>query len=99
MAGDMQNILNETIQRIKELKVGEKLNEAGMPTGDHATILEQKIEVEITNFETLMSNYIANNYTAFQAQQSSDFSDCVDAADTAFDLIYIDTTPTPDIGV
>lgn len=68
MAGDMQNILNETIQRIKELKVGEKLNEAGMPTGDHATILEQKIEVEITNFETLMSNYIANNYTAFQAQ-------------------------------
>jgi hypothetical protein len=42
--GDLQNIVNETIHRIKELKVGEVLNESGLPTEEHATILKQKIE-------------------------------------------------------
>jgi hypothetical protein len=42
--GELQNTLNETIHRIKELKVGEVLNESGLPTEEHATILKQKIE-------------------------------------------------------
>lgn len=65
MAGDMQNILNETIQRIKELKVGEKLNEAGMPTGEHSTILEQRITDEIEDFELLMADYIDDHYLEY----------------------------------
>jgi hypothetical protein len=44
------------------MKVGEVLNEAGMPTQEHATILEQKIETTIEEFEADMETYITDNY-------------------------------------
>jgi hypothetical protein len=40
LKGSLQNRLNETIHRIKELKVGGVLNEAGMPTEEHKRALE-----------------------------------------------------------
>jgi hypothetical protein len=40
LKGTLQNTLNETIQRIKELKVGGVLNEAGMPTEEHKRALD-----------------------------------------------------------
>ena len=63
LQGDLQNILNETIIRIKELKVGEVLNESGLPTEEHATILRQKIEQEIADFEAAMLTYVEDEYT------------------------------------
>ena len=32
LKGELQNMLNETIQALKELKAGQELNEAGLPT-------------------------------------------------------------------
>jgi hypothetical protein len=40
LKGSLQNILNETIQRIKEMKVGGVLNAAGMPTEEHKRNLD-----------------------------------------------------------
>ena len=38
--GELQNLLNETIIEVKELKVGAVLNESGLPTEEHAKALK-----------------------------------------------------------
>ena len=99
LQGSLQNILNETIIRIKELKVGEVLNESGLPTEEHATILKQKIEQEITDFETTMATYVADNYDPTVVAEMTNFTNCRTAAEAAWDAAWMDATPVPPIGV
>ena len=49
--GKLQVVTNETIQRIKELKVEEILNESGMPTENHNSQLTTMISNELTSYE------------------------------------------------
>ena len=70
-----------------------------MPTQEHATILEQKIETTIEEFEADMETYIANNYMQTQTDQMGNFTTCLEGAETAFTLSWVDTNTTPSIGV
>ena len=90
LKGSLQNILNETIQRIKEMKVGGVLNAAGMPTEEHKRSLDLQIENEISTFETTMSTYVTTNYTPFKTAEDTNLMNCLDDAETAFTLSYDD---------
>jgi hypothetical protein len=48
----MEDLLHETIHKIKNLKIEGILNESGMPTDQHADALKEDIETCITEFET-----------------------------------------------
>ena len=99
MKGSLQNILNETIQRIKELKVGGVLNAAGMPTEEHKRNLDNQIEAEITTFESTLTTFVADEYTPFKGNEDTNLANCLDAAENAFTLTFNDFTPIPATGV
>ena len=50
--GKLEELLNHTIQAIKEMKVEGILNEAGVPTEEHKHELDLKIEQAIADFNT-----------------------------------------------
>jgi hypothetical protein len=52
----LQGLLNQTIWDIKEMKVEGVLNEAGMPTEEHKTTLDNMIEARINQFNTDSDN-------------------------------------------
>jgi hypothetical protein len=52
----LQGLLNQTIWDIKEMKVEGVLNEAGIPTEEHKTTLDNMIEARINQFNTDSDN-------------------------------------------
>ena len=81
LKGQLEVLLNETIQRIKELKAGQELNEAGLPTDDHANVLETEIAAEITNFNNELADFVATEFTAFfNDGPNASFMTCRDGA-------------------
>lgn len=89
LKGQLEVLLNETIQRIKELKAGQELNEAGLPTDDHANVLETEIAAEITNFNNELADFVATEFTAFfNDGPNASFMTCRDGATTAFSEAY-----------
>lgn len=58
--GKLEDLLNETIQQIKELKVEGILNESGMPTDEHKSQLDTQIEMLISTFETNSDELLMN---------------------------------------
>ena len=89
LKGQLQNLLNETIIRIKELKAGQELNEAGLPTDDHANVLEAEITAEVTGFNDALTTFVTDEFTNFfNAGPNAAFLSCKTAAETAFDSAY-----------
>ena len=43
--------------------------------------------------------YIADNFTQFNTDETTNFTNCSTAVQTAYNLAYLDATPTPSIGV
>ena len=85
LKGQLQVLLNETIQRIKELKAHQELNEAGLPTDDHTNVLETSITTEITNFNNALTTFVADEFTSFYTDgPSTVFDTCRGNATTAF---------------
>jgi len=52
LKGQMEDLLHETIHKIKNLKIEGILNESGMPTDQHADALQVEIEECLLEFET-----------------------------------------------
>ena len=82
LKGSLENILNETMKRIKELKVGGVHDAVGMPTEAHKRNLDNQIETEIMNFETMLIIFAADNYTLFKMDEVTNLINCMNIVKT-----------------
>ena len=58
--GDIEELLNEAIHKIKELKVNGIFQEAGMPAEKHASVIETDIAAILTAFNTAVDELYTN---------------------------------------
>ena len=94
--GKLQVLTNETITRIKELKVEEILNESGMPTDNHNANLTTMIGNELVNYNAaIMLVYneefkeeIYNNANDSDAELEDKATICFTNANAAFSATY-----------
>ena len=100
--GELEDLLNETIQEIKNLKVEGILNESGMPTEEHKSVIDAQIVTLTTAFETnsdlLIENTMTNlGFKTYLTDAAAAFSrDTMITADAAvlscLDEVYINFT-------
>ena len=67
LKGQLQNMVNETITNLKELKVDQALAGAGLPSGDPSGELEDAILAETTNFSNAVDTFVADQFETFFA--------------------------------
>ena len=61
--GKLQTLTNETVKKIKEMKVEEVFNEAGLPTEQHKATLMRAVEAEMETFNTATNELITGEWT------------------------------------
>lgn len=98
----MEDLLHETIHKIKNLKIEGILNESGMPTDQHADALKEDIEECIATFETTTNEllvtvddggepdggFVFANIAKLEAFVDDGTESCLDAVELAFYSIY-----------
>lgn len=90
LKGQLQNMVNETITNIKELKVDQELNDAGLPSNEPGSAIETAIQAELDAFSTAVSTFVADEFDTFYAAGGpGDTIDvCLNDAETAFNNAY-----------
>jgi len=98
--GDLEELLNEAIHQIKELKVNGIFFESGIPSEKHATEIEAEIATIITTFETDSNLLLTNSsaplgFTDVLTAALVDFevsdyttASCLDQVHVNYELVY-----------
>ena len=90
----LQELLNQTIWDIKEMKVEGLLNEAGIPTEEHKTTLDNMITDRIEQFNTesgeICSVEWEDRVLDAETGRQTEFQECVEMAKEDYDNAYND---------
>ena len=62
LKGQLQNMVNETITDIKELKVDTVLNEAGLPSEEQESVNTAAIAQKIQDFNDEVNGFVENGF-------------------------------------
>ena len=93
--GRLEDLLNETIQKIKELKVEGILQESGMPAEEHKEVLDAQIETLIMEFEMASDEMLTDETTGFitictAAFEAFEDTEVADAEETCLDKVQVE---------
>jgi hypothetical protein len=98
--GDLEELLNEAIHKIKELKVNGIFYDSGIPSEKHATEIEAEIATIISGFETASDLLLTNSsaplgFTDVLTAALVDFevddyttTSCLDQVHVNYELVY-----------